>query len=255
MAVDIVTYASEFVPTADGTPSGGDIDLGAEIADNGVFIPASPIPDAGDPDIVQYYALCKKNEGASDLLVPKFLMPNGITPAVSAGPISVQSDSASETGAVRVYFKVAGVWTSEDVPSLGTALGTGSLTCDADSPMFAQKVTDGGALSSATGNIVIFRGVAIGLILANRKSATSAIRIGLDLTVNDDLQTADRLDPPAGITFSRAYTTSSGIQIPGPVDLAAGEFVKVWIEYTLFNGQPQPLTSIQPGIRVKGQAA
>lgn len=256
MAVDIAIYPSAGVPTADTGTSGGNIDTsGGEMSEGteNVFVPALVIPAFGSADAgPYYYANCVKNEGDSAFITPRFWLANGLIKPSAQGTFSITTESAAETGKVRLYFLAAGVWITEDITVSGASTFESIEQVDSNSPVMAVKITAGGSQTTASGNIWITRSSSLGLIPSGRSSASSFVQLGIDLTVNNTLATTNRLTAPTGISFSEAYSFTTGLYIPGPDNLEAGEFVKLWYKITIPDGIDPPVDFYQPVLAGRG---
>ncbi len=240
MAVTISVYPSASLPTTDSGVSGGNINTGGGTESEttpGALVPALVTPSSGNPDGgPYYYADCAKNVGATDFVLPVFYIKNGLTKPASGGPFTVTPDSADATGKVRLLFLNGAVWDYEDLTLVCLYPQTTAKSGDANTHVLAFSLNDGDAITAATVNYWISRGSTLGMIPTGRYTAQSNIRGGIDLTVNSTLSAASRITAPVGITFGQYYTASGGVYIPGPVNLAAGQFIKFWYEITLPNG-------------------
>lgn len=260
MAVVITVYPAASNPTTDVGVSGGNIDTGggalSEITENVVIpqlqVPADASPDGGP----YYYAICIKNVGADPFITPKFWLRNGIIPPAASGVFTLTPESASEADLVRIHFRnTDGDWGTDDITMNGLSPVTGVVAAEASSPVVMEKITSGESSTVSVSNIWNSRGSSLGYLPSGRAIAGSFIQIGLDLAVNNTLTAATRLTAPAGITFSQAFSYATGLYIPGPVNLAAGEFIKVWFKVTVPNGMPMPISGyFQPVVAWRGGA-
>lgn len=255
---EIVTYASASLPVDDTTASGGAINTAVVIPQTtpGVFIPTAPAPE--DTSVSWYYKLFKKNTNISyDLLDISIYMLNGLTLASTAGTVSVISDSASDTGLVRVFgYYNSGTPGYEDIPLNGTITFPGVYNWDIGSPVRAQVLSAGGAYTTAVGNITISKGVVpLGFIPLGRNCATAEFEIATDATVNGTTASANRLTAPAGITFALAVSEDTAIGMPGAANLMAGESIGIWYKMNRYADVPNPVDYIFPILRVKGYSS
>lgn len=256
MAVDIAVYPPASIPTDDVSVSGGDINTAGgeldEVTDN-VLVPALVIPALAEADGgPYYYANCVKNEGATDYVTPRFWLSNGLVKPTNQGTFTITTESTAESGKVRLHFLCSGVWIEEDVTVSGINVFESTEQADSNTPVLVEKITSGGAQTVTVGNIWISRGSSLGFIPAGRSTASSIIQLGIDPTVDNTLSTANRLTAPAGVSFSEAYNYTTGIYIPGPVDLVAGHFVKLWYKITIPDGLLPPIDYYQPVLSGRG---
>lgn len=256
MAVDIAIYPSALIPTNDTDPVGGNINTaGGELSEGteNVLVPALVIPAEGEADGgPYYYANCVKNEGDTSFTSPRFWLENGLLKPSAQGTITVQTETASESGKVRLIFLSSGEWITDDVTVSGLGLFESQEQADSNSPVLAIRISSGGAQTNATGNILISRGSSLGYIPQGRSTASSIVQLGIDLVVDSTAQSSNRLTAPSGVSFSEAYTYATGIYIPGPVDLDAGEFIKLWYKVTVPDGLLPPVDYYQPVLAGRG---
>lgn len=258
---NILVFPPELLPDNDVDPVGGDIDeSGGELDQSGlgaIFPTGLRIPATGEGDESYYYPIVIKNDDGTLHLQgpPRFYIRNGLALVVSQSVFTVSPQSASESGKIRLYFIQAGSWTTEDLTCTGTTVLTSTKQGDAGSPVIAQKLSSGGALQNATGSILIACGGSLGFIPAGHSNASSLFRLGLDPTVNNTLEADDRLTAPAGVTFDRAYTYDDGLEIAGPDNLDAGQFIKAWLELTLFEEMEDVVDFVYPFVFVRGTSS
>lgn len=255
-SANLVTYPPASVPANDTGASGGAINTaGGALSESqmGVLIPTATIP-TGANEIWRYKA-CRKNQHATDTLYNWVaLILNGLRMSHAAGQVAVVSDDPAEAGKVRLTIKVGGVWKSEELTLNGVTSVLGNEMVDANMTARAQRLTAGGALANATGNISITRGTLQGIIPAGRNCATGEFELGLDPSIQDSLQATNRLTDPVGVAFARALDEASALV--GPASLAAGQWFGYWLRFTRYQSIIAPVGGyVQPVVRVMGADA
>jgi hypothetical protein len=243
-------------PTDDTSPSGGA--LGSLIVDGeDDFLPKMPIPTVSD--LVWYYSEGHRVDNGLGEAAPSpgWYVANGLFKPPIDSVITAVANDATDTGIVRLTFLSAatGEWDTDEITLNGTTNVPGLVQAEADSHIYAERVSGAGALESGVGDTFLYAGgTLLGVILANHSTASSLYKISVGLNVDSTYATPNRLtdpnsdDPSEVGAFVEAFTVATRVQLPGAIDLEDGEFATIWWEVTAPVDMPAPVGQLKPAL-------
>lgn len=242
---NLIVYLSTSRPTGNTGASGGALNFSEPSTPGslGDLIAQLPVPALGGLTPSYYYAEGVRNEDPVDWLLPGFWWANLLLKPSTLGPFQITPTHPGQTGKMLMFYRVGGVWVTEEIALDGTATKTSGGSSDAAEDVGAILLTSGGSQTAAPAPIWIAREDNLGMMPLGGSCAFSWGRLGLDPSVDNNLAAADRKTPPVGVTFAAAQDYDSRLLIPGPVDLVGGspgESIKWWYKITPPDGYVTP---------------
>lgn len=246
-------------PDNDADPVGGVRDtLITDGVDN--FIPSQPIPTSGG-DLSWFYAEghLVANGGGHAVPSPGWYVKNGLFRPTAATPMQLVSDDPDDVGIVRLTFTsdTSGLWDTEEVQLNGTTTVPAQISPEIGTHVYAESVSEGGALEAATGNRFIFcNGSLMGKILVGQSTAASLFRIAIAQEVDNNYEAANRLTNPhtASATdvgsFTEAFSPDTRLQLPAAADVGDGEEVDIWWQIIAPEDMPAPIGQLKPVLSI-----
>lgn len=194
----------------------------------------------------------KNNNTTSDLTSTVIYVANSLDVVVSNGTVSVVSDSASDGSSkfVRVIgYDGSSAAQTEDITLNGTTTTTGALTFSKVHRVELRLVS-GSALTTASGNITITRGSALGILPAGYRTVTAEVDFGLEATLNGSTTITDASTDP-GVTFARPNTAAEGTAVANSGSLTSEDAQAIWWRWQLAE-LASPSSEVQVVVGVRG---
>lgn len=249
-------------PQNDDDPVGGGIDVASPISSGALgFVPAQPIPAAGEGDLEWHYPEVHLVENGSGIAVPApgWYIMNGLFRPTAAGAFTIVSDDPDDEGLVRLTFinDNTGDWDIDEIQLQGTTPVNGLITAQAETHVYAEAVTSAGAIELSLGNRFISNGGTLGKMLAGTSTSDSLHRLAIALVVNSTYEAANRLtdphvdDPAAVGAFFEAFSAATMLQLPGAIDLEDTENAQLWYKMIAPEGMLHPIGTLRPYLTLR----
>lgn len=255
---ELKLYGSAAITTDDTSPVGGAINAADEITGGAVgeLFDSAPANSSGGADKTHYQKCFYKNTNAVDNLSNAVIfILNGLIASLTNGTVSAVSTSASDgaTKYIKVYgFDAAGAAQTETITLNGVTPVSGSLTFILAGIWKVElRLVADDSLVVAAGDITIMRGIALGIIPVGYYSATAEIEIYLPATLNDTGTSTNRITPPGGSSFSKAFSESSSLNVANAGTLTASASQGIWLKRSIKAGLGAT-TDIEIVLRLKG---
>lgn len=260
---DIVLKKSNAHPTDDSSTAGGTksstVITNATVGEWFTRLRTPLTGDLDDDSIKEYQKVFVDNESTTDdLLDASIYLLNGIKIPDTAGPVKFVSQSPDDDSSKKIWAygenQLGNVLDKEAVVLAAESDATGGKNWVR---LFRCKLVNAstGALATADEDILIYvDDVLRGMIPKNYSFATSELRIWLPATTDDSSTSTNRLTPPSGATFVRAYDATSALSVRNDPDddtLEHEQGQPVWGEFELQPGM-EPFNGIDLVLRASG---
>lgn len=250
--VNFYPSAAHPPPAGDTGGIGGAIDTGAalnELTDD-LLIADLAIPSSGSESYRGI--LYARNEG-SELASAAVICRNAAKRNSTTGWASIMSDSAADTGTVRITGKVSAAWKQENLVANGTATVFGSEFWDALTVELWEYLV-GGAPAVPFGTLALVVNGETCAILFGQNSAAggnthcfSGFELALASAKNTALSAAGRKVDPSGISAYKTGALWSGwdqsLAVPTGA-LATNDYIGIVEKIILPQGLPVPAGNV-----------
>jgi hypothetical protein len=235
---DLKHFRAQYHPGDDTSEVGGAV-TASEITGVvlGEVVPYGSMFVDSNEQVYHYKTFIKNTHDTDDALAVKVWMDNGLQQMDTAGRIELVSDNAGDSAptVARVIGVSGGSVYVEEVTLSGTTPVATSATY---TDLYRVELRRAGAPWPAAGTIQARRmgGPVLGIIPPGASMATAEVDIGLAPSANDDDTSSTRRTAPAGVTYSRATTEDTALEIG---DLSPGDAWGVWRRYTFAANVPR----------------
>lgn len=270
-ATELKLYASANIVGTDTGTVGGAISATEIVGStSGEFLPRLRAKSTGtidnSSDLERQYqkAFWKNLNGTSSLLDARIFLKNGLIRPAASGTVWIETTSSSDASKQLRFRSVSGSALVSDpinTPgSPGTASGAFAATQWIER---VQLVNMSGVQVNAVGDIRIYIGGSfataeyVGMIPSGYAWATGEVKLAGVTSVGDSGTSTNRRTSPSGLTFVRAYSYATGLEIRLDANndtLGPNTAQGFWAEQTLQPGTPAS-DQVQYVWRIEGDSS
>jgi len=264
---DLLYYGALLLPANNTDPVGGGIDTSNQFTGNGLneLMLTQGANPAGQADISDFAKQFVKNTNNTNNLTKTVIyIENHLRQATSPGVFNIVSDSVNDDSSKMVRLKFKNSVSDniqEDVVLNGitAVLSVGQVAQSTNVTAELLTVT-GETLTTASGNILITRGITLGMIPKGLETAQGNFSFAIESTLDGTGQADNRLTSPndggatpIDLTYYQTNTYEAGIPIANSGTLTHGTSQGIWVKRICYNGEV-PISFMQCGLTIEGTA-